>query len=299
MHSKSTVVAACRRISSRGRRPLGWLLAANSNHVIAIASLVMAAATIAYTVYARRQWDMMGKTLSHVVSNDTSSSVQTSKIVTAAQDMESHLKQMVADNKQVLSDNKKAIEDTLKENRDELARVLAQNRDVMKSSVEQSKAALDASIEVSRIDQRAWLSVSNLHLEKELNPSDDTPIPFIVSNSGKTPALNVVVKSMVAISYGEPPRQDWGQIAPVNTGVIFPGTHMDTSAAKLEKVRQMFVDIYRAHTANLYVRIRVEYEDVFNGFHWIEMCGGHPFGTPLDRFENCKQWGYIDLNKAQ
>jgi hypothetical protein len=187
---RSFCVAVYRRINRRVTRWFRWLLDIDANRVIALAAIVTAAATIVYTLYARRQWSTMSQTLGHVVSNDAGASLQTDKIVAAASKMEGHLKQMVTDNKTMLADNKQAITNALKDNREELAKALGQNRDALANSISQGEKALNTSIESSRIDRRAWLGVSTLNVVQfDKAKSLKLEIGFI--NSGRTPALQV------------------------------------------------------------------------------------------------------------
>src|ERR1019366_3177326 len=122
------------------------------------------------------------------------SGTQTDKIIKAANLIEGHQKQMVADNKQVLADNRKAIADTLRENRAGLGRAMQQNRDALNANVEQGKQALTASIDSSRRDQRAWVGVVSVQTEQGAANQDSFSfqgISLTIHNSGRTPALKL------------------------------------------------------------------------------------------------------------
>jgi subtilase family serine protease len=203
-----------------------WLFRADSNHVIAVGTVAAAIAAIFYTGYAAKQLSVMRETLNHITSNDASSSTQTDKIVTASQDMESHLKQMVLDNKTMLSDSKEAIADTLNDNRREFAESLAQNREATGAATKQGGKTLDASIEAFRTDQRAWLTIMNVRLVAEPEVGNGLSIVFSIQNTGKTPAVDAMAKTWFGITFTDPIAPDWNSIiaSPQRKFIVFPNT---------------------------------------------------------------------------
>jgi hypothetical protein len=155
------------------------------------------------------------------------SGTQTDKIISAANLIEDHQKQMVKDNKQVLSDNRNALADSLKENRTELAKVLQQNREALNAGAKQSKAALDATVTASNaqnkilsdqlvasnnalaVDQRPWVAVEGITIVdrwywEPVNKAYNFTVSFTLNNTGKTPALDAWISPRVVPSaWGE------------------------------------------------------------------------------------------------
>ena len=117
---------------------------------------------------------------------------QTDRIIAAANLIESHQKQMVADNKDILLDNRNALDKALSENRSELAKALAQNRKALEASEAQSKKALDAGVSASLAANRAWLAPSHATLITPLENGVPVKIAIHVVNVGREPALGIV-----------------------------------------------------------------------------------------------------------
>lgn len=169
------------------------------------------------------------------------------------------------------------------------------NREAIAASSAQSKAALDASIAASRNDQRAWLAIVNVHLTTEPSAGTELNVIYEITNTGKTPAINVVGKSGVYLQPTEPASPDWSTITDgINRAVVFPNSTSANMRAPLRGITQPSINEYTAHRSNLYVRIRFDYTDVFRKPHWLEVCMMHIFGEPLDRFQFCVAGGDID-----
>ena len=99
-----------------------------------------------------------------------------------------------------------AIEASTKSSSEALNKALADNRTAVDKAISQAKASsdtsamqakqvLDSTVEAMRNDQRAWLSIIGIHIPKEPEAGASLVVNFSVVNSGKTPALKVLIKN--------------------------------------------------------------------------------------------------------
>ncbi|MDR3572570.1 MAG: hypothetical protein P4L50_01795 [Anaerolineaceae bacterium] len=144
--------------------------------------------TVGIVVLAGMQWKEMDD-----------SGRQTDKIISAANLIEDHQKQLVTDNKTVLGENREALANVLKENREELAKALQQNRDALRvqtaAARDQSNAALQSAISIQRqteISERPWMTIEASVLD-DLTYSVNGgrfAFHFVLRNTGITPAVH-------------------------------------------------------------------------------------------------------------
>lgn len=99
---RSSVIAIFRRIVHRVRPFKDWLFKTNSNHVIAIASLVTAVATIAYVYYSRKQWEAISAQLAQLESG----SAQTERLISETHSLATATKAQ-ADSSKIIAENAK------------------------------------------------------------------------------------------------------------------------------------------------------------------------------------------------
>ena len=166
------------------------------------------------------------------------------------------------------------------------------NMAAMEASNQQSRAALDASIEASRNDQRAWLGIVDLRLEKEPIANEDMKITFTIQNTGKTPAVNVRSTELLAIQPTEPDVPDWSQITATSNAIVFPGSTIKDVGIPLlgVTITSQILTLYnvlRVTPNAIWIRARMDYEDVFGRHHWIQTCGRHGPTDALDKFAQC------------
>jgi hypothetical protein len=108
-------------------------------------------------------------------------------------------------------------------------------------------------------------------------------------NSGKTPALGV---RLVEISVGDTethvvktaPSADRGVVAPNNNLVFY------SSATSPNDV----IEGLMAGRFKVYVRGRLEYQDIFGTPHKTLFCGYYPTGGPSSNFYNCSSGNQMD-----
>ncbi len=211
--------------------------------------------------------------------------------------------------RETLSQNKMALESILKENRDALTASLnaasEQSRRGMESSAAQSKASLDASIDGLRLDQRAWVgpsahttpSFSDNNRSTFLKVGAKTPFGVDVSNTGKTPARNMVGRIAVGVrSNREKFEPKLGPVSDApSLATLFPGQHFRLSLsfpAGDGTVSQQMVDEITSGRSTLYVYGRIEYQDIFKGLHLTMFCLS--MSREMDSFNSCSV--YNDAN---
>jgi len=164
----------------------------------------------------------------------------------------------------------------------------------MESSVKQAGKALNASIEASRTDQRAWISVKEITVSKSLIVGSPVQVSVTAINTGKTPALNMVVSDFGMGPIETDRRRDLiihysahEVIAPNNTNTVLATATYDD-----ESIRGILAGAIR-----IYVRGRLVYKDVFGLTHQTKFCAYYPNnGSPTSStyFFNCKSGNSMD-----
>jgi hypothetical protein len=208
-------------------------------------------------------------------------SKQTDALIGAANKIEGHQKQIVADNKQALADNKAAIEKTLKENRDELAKMLAQNQDALKANLTQGQSSLDASMNAMRLDQRAWVGIRAV----DFHLTSDSPLAANVRfvNTGKTPALNMrtVLNFQWVTTQESLTPLNPAQAVPYRVNSISTMNPAQEAVTPIQSTGPLEPTIFKSISdgrMRLYLRVRVTYDDIFArprkgvGAHQTEQC---------------------------
>jgi hypothetical protein len=172
----------------------------------------------------------------------------------------------------------------------------SQNQQAFKDALGQSQRVLDATIDNARLDQRAWAFVPSFKLSDEPKGNDAIRVACAVINSGKTAAISLSNKSMLAIWDGEPPRPDWQKMKSGTSisATVPPGVTGYSFEAHLDLVPKESADDYRNNKKAIYVRALISYSDIFGRPHWTEVCVKHRFGTQLSAFEFCQDGNITD-----
>jgi len=133
--------------------------------------------------------------------NNLSTSNQVGQLVTAANLIQGDQKQLVADNKTVLDDNRKALATSLKENREELEKVLGQNRAALLAQTSAANGQLSAVQQQTEVAERPWVYADIVPSGGPTNESGDAlrfsndsvnmQFKFTMKNVGKSVALDV------------------------------------------------------------------------------------------------------------
>lgn len=166
----------------------------------------------------------------------------------------------------------------------------------LKASNAESEKVLNASIAASQLDQRAWVSIIGEKLSKEPAANEELSITYTLYNSGKTPALKMEGREGIFVGFfdgpdGEPPIPDWKSVPTQKGAILFPGTVSGVLKETIgaSKVTEPIVTAYDTlgSRSAIYLRVHVDYDDVFGRHHWVETCVKHRKGNALDAFDQC------------
>jgi hypothetical protein len=171
------------------------------------------------------------------------------------------------------------------------------------------------SIENSRLDQRPWVTFGDFKLNKEPVAGEEISIAWELRNSGKTPALEssiytvvriaaeAIVKAVEKMGLSLNPTFVTKEVSR-SVSIIAPG-NSNTVTGITNPVdfgrnnREHLITLYRAKQARLYVHILVRYKDIAATPHWTTACAYHIFGEGLSDFINCPQGNVIDKNRKE
>jgi hypothetical protein len=151
------------------------------------------------------------------------------------------------------------------------------------AQADRSAKAAEASASVAmlslHISERAYVDV-DAGLTSTLKAGEKLGFQAIVSNSGRTPGLDVVTKARSGFA----PASDiaehahsvaFGASIPVtytSKGIISPGGKLQTTWQTQEPLTQVVVDGLTNHQITLYVFADVTYKDVFHRSHETKFC---------------------------
>ncbi len=188
--------------------------------------------------------------------------------------------------------------DKLSEQVTQFSRAAAAAEQSNKITQKNAQRALQASIDNSRLDERPWVLPTRFDLSAE--PEEDKPITIriTVQNTGKTPALDQISRSIVLSWDVEPPITNFGPPPPtvVSKGMIPPGFNGLTFTTDPLKLNSGQVAAYKTGPNKIYLHARIDYRDSFTATtpHWTTICVYHQFGKPLDEFSYCQYGNDVD-----
>lgn len=168
----------------------------------------------------------------------------------------------------------------------------------LNASNSQSKTALDTTIQNARLDQRAWVTATAFRLSEEPTLNKGVTVTVSITNTGKTPAIEMVNESTLYFWNGEPPDVIPPALTPLSKAILAPnilGYSFTTEPLTLQSAAQM--DAYTKKTSNIYVRALINYEDTFKRPHWTKVCAYHVFGAALDTWLVCEHGNEMDEYK--
>jgi uncharacterized Zn finger protein (UPF0148 family) len=187
-----------------------------------------------------------------------------------------------------------AARDAVKVARDTLTETQAANS---QQRIENT-ASLQATIDNFHTDQRAWVSLKNMGFEQgTLKNGDYISAKITLTNTGKTPALNVAIGTTANIyTYGQEPRifrvHQTEEFNPFQ--VIYPNDipNLDTERIKdTHGADAILNDTERAQLISgqliFYVSARILYSDVSGARHTTQFCA--VMNPDLTSFHECKQ----------
>jgi hypothetical protein len=173
------------------------------------------------------------------------------------------------------------------------------------SAANTAEKTLKSSIRAAWLEQRAWVNLSSVPADVWNALKDGQPInvPFILDNTGKTPAKKVCGTILIQIvKNGEQP--DFNRVTG-GTNYVFPNVvpqyHEKILAPAFEPPEKPMILDPEVHKSLLAGRSHIfdfgklEYVDVWNVKHWVTFCGmpGTSGGGPLA----CANYNQIDDNE--
>lgn len=118
-----------------------------------------------------------------------------------------------------------------------------------------------------------------------------------VVNNSRTPGIAVTNQTMTGtVAVGlEPPTAVWGTIKADNPTVVFPGSLTQLSAP-YGQFDAAAMNAYKNHLIDIFIRVRIDYRDVFNRPHFTEACIYHRYGAELTGtgMLACKTGNHVD-----
>lgn len=160
----------------------------------------------------------------------------------------------------------------------------------LKAAADNAKASIEATKEAMRLDQRAWLGASDYTYSiAESGPIDSSAS---VTNTGKTPALNILCKTSGTTKVKGYVLRDSDIVYPsempiVKEGTLFPNQHFplkaNATAMNSEKQKIWFDNVQSGDWIQYFFG-EVRYKDAFGRDHWTHFCTqfvpGTKSGTP-------------------
>ena len=146
------------------------------------------------------------------------------------------------------------------------------------------------------IVERAWVGPTDLKLIRKPTPSEDVTIDVFWTNTGRTPALNVIVRRMIHLSY-EPvpqfptPAEEFWLTGFLSKATLFPGATSKGSSSL--QVSEQEVNLINQGEAWIYLFGAIDYEDVFGKRHRTQFCNVYKPG-PRPFFSDCEQHNRAD-----
>lgn len=240
-----------RHMSLRGR----WKLTSTVNKMIAIATIVSAASTLTYAVFTYLQWRVLSEQIAEIKkgSNDTHT------LATAAD----------TQSKQAIEQTKKMGESITKTDKligatSDLAKEAKRSADIANEGVKLTRKAL-------RLDQRAW--VGPLAVNKiSIKPGVENELEIVITNTGKTPALNMESHVMLHFMPASKPMT-FGYLPPKERVVdtLYPHGQITLMTSKfILTIPQM--EYLKMSESILYTYGKITYKDIFGESHLTTFC---------------------------
>lgn len=202
-----------------------------------------------------------------------------------------------ADRIRQAADNMVLQEERIADNaKDSLDASNRQSKEALSATIAQSKASLDTTIRNAQDGERAWLTPSGFKLSEEPTLNKGVSVAVTMSNTGRTPSLNLVNQSQLSSWSGQPPRIEFILPPnPISRGILAPGNTNATFATEpLTFLTDVQLAAYTSKTNNIYIEALIRYDDIFDRPHWTRLCAFHVYGAPLDSFQFCKDGNEMD-----
>jgi hypothetical protein len=151
---------------------------------------------------------------------------------------------------------------------------------------------MDGSLKESQLSrqlgERPWLTISSFEMEEEPKANVGIRIQMGVENSGRTPALHVIVRSK-AFSYPfVPPVPTFQETAPIpSVAIISPRSSSTTFDVIPLTMNGYELSRYESKAMRLYVRGVISYTDTNERSAETTFCIFHTYGQLLKQYSFC------------
>jgi hypothetical protein len=153
------------------------------------------------------------------------------------------------------------------------------------------------------LDQRPWVLAEHIELDHEPIFNQSFWFNGWISNSGKTPATNVLMADAVKWWDTEPEVPDFSDLSqPLPAQMVFPGVHkydFNSHPDKMDEPR--FIFFYQnevPHHTKLYLLMKISYCDGFGNRYWTTMCVSHSYGTGLNSLRFCEHGNSVGQDRS-
>ena len=256
-----------------------WRTSGPVAKLTAVFSGIAAAATLVYAIAAIAQLIVMSRQLTEIKNGESdthtlalAADTQAKKMSTvsdAAEKIRQAAEGMVQQDQRIADNAQKALE----------------------ASNKQSRAALDESIATSREDQRAWVGVVEFGIPRNLATGQKPAFVAVATNTGKSPALNVVV--IITATPFRKGETFYPKTTPLAgkpaVMVLQPGMRISiaTSLGDTPYTERNISDLKSGETI-MFVYGEITYDDVFGRKHRTHYCGR--MDVDLSSFYGCQAY---------
>ena len=192
----------------------------------------------------------------------------------------------------VLSKQSKALEGTLMETQ-EIVRATKDGANAAMRSADAAEKAVEATINSIRLEQRAWVGVKHMRWRREFKKGEKLEAVISVENTGRTPALDVIVKKGSGTVYptkkilSRPVRGETALI------VIAPNNSFASLRTVSEGLTETDIRLLKSGERSVYVYGTITYLDIFKRTHKTGFCGFYTEDA-FPALEFCRTMNYME-----
>jgi hypothetical protein len=170
------------------------------------------------------------------------------------------------------------------------------NEQGIEASGRQSQQVLQTTIDNFDLDQRAWLGITEVATPPELQQGTILDSTAYVTNTGKTPAFNLVRRAVWQIKKADDipdPAREVSMGTPHLDGIVMPGAKRLMGICSLGAINQQRADELNSGAYRLYIFGEITYTDAFHHQHFTRFSMRMELGKTLA----FAPWGnYNDAN---